>query len=1057
MKRTLIISLLLLFWAVILLSGLGAYVVGQNSARLARDISVRITNQLDGASVSMEGVGLQIFPRPALELKEVVIRTTDGLSFFAASCAASPRWLSLLTGGIHLSSLTLDDPVLIYELNDPTGTTRNGDAFDPSSLVFVSGLKLTLRNGQIQILHSDEAQKRPLCTFTGLNGSLRLPELNGSSSLEESGAGELDLRAESVSLYDPKTDQKASSAPSFTLSRPALQLENVRIMPGDHPQFQGKALLSGDMPFSSSQKSQGRFACTANMMQKDASLFLDGEFSLKDPLILNGQAIPTRVRIPFSVETTLPALPEYVRISNARFILAEDEASFNGKVDLAVQDSGISPSLTGRLDVTRFSLPRWFDFARALPAGLQHALDSLSGTLELALTTKSLRISDARIHLLDMPFSGSGSMDSFASPVIQVDLKTESLRADKLFPELNGASVKNPYETPPLFSSTTPQEPPSEDTPGYAVRLQARNASFRSIAGKDLTLNISPEADTPRLSLEVGSLYGGRFSGSLIPGDVIKMTMNFAGLNVEPLLVSLGQPSVWKGRLTAAASLSADGSNASRFLSSVKGSMTARLDNGSLMLADKGARQSFKKLGFSFQGRGQKGNVPTAFVCVGKWTGEVDQENTHLTANIEGPVRFTWGPQGMHASGADLKSSLSAGQKGLAGTLSGILGFDTDKGMLEINGIQGRSDGADLTGTIKGSDLRHAARWEGNLTLVNGNLRRVLAACDALPDGLPSSALRNLSASARFSMNGDTLEIREVRGKLDQTLFSGQLGKKNGPDRPQWSFNLDLETLNVDTYLPQGSSPKTSSPWPAEKLNIVDAQGKLTAKKLIIAQIPHERLVIPVLLKNGVLTADPITASVTGGRAGAGFRAEATSDGALVRLHYTLADCDMYRLSLARHQADLIAGTGNFDADASGRVRSSADIPGALNGTWKFAITNGGLGKSFRFSHLGASGKLASGVLSSRDMALRGSSFNVKGYGWINLVKKTLDYNLTVSGSGLPDIPVRYYGSLSNPRRSISASSIIMGTLSGLFNGTLNVLDTIIAAPLRYLGPSARL
>lgn len=98
MKRTLIISLLLLFWAVILLSGLGAYVVGQNSARLARDISVRITNQLDGASVSMEGVGLQIFPRPALELKEVVIRTTDGLSFFAASCAASPRWLSLLTG-----------------------------------------------------------------------------------------------------------------------------------------------------------------------------------------------------------------------------------------------------------------------------------------------------------------------------------------------------------------------------------------------------------------------------------------------------------------------------------------------------------------------------------------------------------------------------------------------------------------------------------------------------------------------------------------------------------------------------------------------------------------------------------------------------------------------------------------------------------------------------------------------------------------------------------------------------------------------------------------------
>ncbi len=1054
MKHTLLFSALLLLWAILLISGLGAYILSHNSDKVARDISSRLTAGLTGTTVNVEEVSLQFFPRPALKLGNVVVRNADGLSLWAASCSLAPRWLSLLTGTVRLGWLGLDQPILVYPMGS-SAKVEGSTAINLSDNVyaFLSGLHISIHNGRVQIVRGNGPLRQEY-VLSGIKGSLRLPVMNGTP---QSGSGQADIQVEAFTASTAGQAENAAGTADFTLRHPDLKLEKIQLTPGENISFRTWLGISADIPVLSAGANPGRFACTADICLDEGKLALSGKLALKHSLTADKQSIPLLVQVPFAFELTSPAVPEAIRINNASFTCAEDAATFTGEVRLTGDEGTMYPTLKGSLNVARFSLPRWFRFARFVPGGLQQALDNLSGQLEGTLNANGLRISRARLMLADMPFTGTAGVDSFTTPRIQINLATDKVNAMRLFPELSGTQVKALYSGPcvfdMLYGSLFASENSSQSSILYDVRISAGSIALPPLTGQNFALRISPEGNSPAIQLNVDRLYGGKLSARLIPDDLLQLNVSLAALRLEALPAGLSLNGAVQGSLTATAALRAAAGDRSRLLSTAKGTVSLQLDNASLNIS--GAdRPNFRKLALSVQGGGQKGNTATAVTWNGKWFGEMVGAGIHLTATADGPVRFIRGKAGLRASASGLEGSLRAWLNRLQADFSATLGFDTDNGSLTLKNIRGHSEAFDLTGEIMGSGLRGSPVWQGKIAASRANPRKILQACASLPENLPDSALSALTAEASIAINEDILEIRNVNGKLDQTTFSGQLNKKLKADRPQWNFNLDIGALNVDNYLPQTGGKKTDSPWPTNLLKAADVQGKITAQKLTVARIPHEKLQIPISLNNGILTADPITAAVAGGKAGAGFRAEAESaNGPVARLRYTLNNCSLYTLSVARNQADAISGTGTLDADITGRMRSSADIPATLNGTWKFAISNGGLGKSFRFNYLGASGRIASGILSSQDMAIRGSSLNVQGHGWIDMVKKRLDYQLTLSGSGLPNIPVRYYGSLSDPKRSINASRIILGTLSSLFNGTLNVLDMLISAPLRFLGP----
>ena len=148
---------------------------------------------------------------------------------------------------------------------------------------------------------------------------------------------------------------------------------------------------------------------------------------------------------------------------------------------------------------------------------------------------------------------------------------------------------------------------------------------------------------------------------------------------------------------------------------------------------------------------------------------------------------------------------------------------------------------------------------------------------------------------------------------------------------------------------------------------------------------------------------------------------------------------------------------GVLHGDFGQSFRSGADIPAALSGTLNFVIRNGELdakkpGPMSRFSSLSASGALSKGILTTRDLNLSGG-LSVRGQGSINLINKTLNYALNVTGPGIPEIPVRYYGSLDAPQRSFNATGILANIFNSIGSGVLNILDIVVSAPLRLLAP----
>lgn len=104
-----------------------------------------------------------------------------------------------------------------------------------------------------------------------------------------------------------------------------------------------------------------------------------------------------------------------------------------------------------------------------------------------------------------------------------------------------------------------------------------------------------------------------------------------------------------------------------------------------------------------------------------------------------------------------------------------------------------------------------------------------------------------------------------------------------------------------------------------------------------------------------------------------------------------------------------------------------------------------------RFSSLSASGALSKGILITRDLNLSGGlSVQAKA---ASISSTTLNYALNVTGPGIPEIPVRYYGSLDAPQRSFNATGILANVFNSIGSGVLNVLDIVVSAPLRLLAP----
>jgi len=279
---------------------------------------------------------------------------------------------------------------------------------------------------------------------------------------------------------------------------------------------------------------------------------------------------------------------------------------------------------------------------------------------------------------------------------------------------------------------------------------------------------------------------------------------------------------------------------------------------------------------------------------------------------------------------------------------------------------------------------------------------------------------------------------------FDQSKIS-LVADVRGFAKPHVDFDLDVDRIDVDRYLPPSPPPRAgAAATPAapaaggsaaaadEKLDLsplkpLDVDGHLKAGALKVHGLSASNVRVDVKAAGGRLELAPIAAQLYGGTLNAS--ASAAADGNHIAAKAALASISIGPLLKDLIQRDLIDGHGNVDVDVTtagptvGALRKGLDghaglalHDGAIKGInvaqkirdAQSLVASGGAteSKGFNdaektdFTELSASFAIRNGVASSNDLDAKSPLLRLGGEGSIDLVSDSLDYTAKVSVVG---------------------------------------------------------
>ena len=285
------------------------------------------------------------------------------------------------------------------------------------------------------------------------------------------------------------------------------------------------------------------------------------------------------------------------------------------------------------------------------------------------------------------------------------------------------------------------------------------------------------------------------------------------------------------------------------------------------------------------------------------------------------------------------------------------------------------------------------------------------------------------------------------------------------------AFDLDVNQLNVDTYLPppatkaETSTPPKDTPLDFAALKGPNVRGKVRIGALQVAGIRLEQLNASLSLNDGRLAVAPLTMRLYQGAASGSLTLNAT--GNQIALQQTLADISINPLMQDVLKKDLLEGRGTVQLDIKGQGTTVAALKKSLSGNAALRLKDGALkginlaktvrdlkvklgvqqdttqqaqaGEKTDFSELSASFTLANGVAHNEDLVMKSPFLRLGGAGNFDIGAGQMNYVAKASvvgsaegqgGKGLDQmkgltLPVRVSGPFDNLSYKLEFGSMI--------------------------------
>lgn len=386
--------------------------------------------------------------------------------------------------------------------------------------------------------------------------------------------------------------------------------------------------------------------------------------------------------------------------------------------------------------------------------------------------------------------------------------------------------------------------------------------------------------------------------------------------------------------------------------------------------------------------------------------------------------------------------------------------------------------GLNASGNVSANSILESPTYQGKIQVAQFSPRNFLQQLNQPLPQTRDAVFQKFSISSDFRGSTSSVALENLDMVLDDTRLNGSLAITDF-DNYASKFNIEIDSLNVDSYLPPESTgtsnpavaqPVTSSEIPVQQIRDLNILGELEIGELQIANMSISELSLTLNAADGQVNLAPLFASLYEGSFEGSFRLSVTDPVPDAHMEINLSQVDLEPLLQDLMDASYVSGRGNVQLAISGSGADSEAIRNNLNGTGRISLADGifkGVdvvavlgqietmlrskriaelerGGETAFDTFAATMQITDSVISTNDLLIKSPGLQLTGKGTLlDLKTETLGFDLVTSvdrstatrDSDVYDIggyslPIACTGTASSPRCLPDAGEIIRTALA---------------------------
>lgn len=348
------------------------------------------------------------------------------------------------------------------------------------------------------------------------------------------------------------------------------------------------------------------------------------------------------------------------------------------------------------------------------------------------------------------------------------------------------------------------------------------------------------------------------------------------------------------------------------------------------------------------------------------------------------------------------------------------------------------------------SALKKAVSGKLNLNLANGAYKQ---------DGKTYTG--EVKGNARIDGAKQSLQA-DVSGKVQQSRFTARVALTDFDD-PAIRFDVDLDQLDVDQYLPkqeqenkqQAAAPE--KPFDLSALNKLNVQGGLRIGAFKVMNLKLAQVRLDMKAHKGLVTVDPLSANLYQGSMNGSLSVNAQATPRFT-INERLSNVAIAPLVKDLMDLDAVEGRGNVMLDLGTQGNLVSALKKGLNGDAAVNLENGAIkginltklmqnaqniGKGAttqtlgvsddektEFSEFRATFKVKNGVAHNEDLSVKSPQLKITGSGDIDIGNESIDYTARAmlqqaQGSDYLMVPVQLSGPFTDVKFKLDYTKML--------------------------------